>query len=185
MDIVMQDALQEDIDELEADDDLFDDDSEHSFELTAFLEEMAAEREEWEEALADVPADRLEEPGAAGPWSVKDIIAHITWHEQEMVRLLDTRELEGSPWWLLPTEERNAHIYEENCERTLDNVMAEADAVYLQLVDALSSLDQQDLNDPSAFVGMPSDWNPGDILSQNTYLHYRAHADSVRAWLET
>ena len=167
------------------DEGFFEDDDEHHFELSVFLEELEAEREEWEEALADVPTDRLEEPGVAGSWSVKDIVAHITWHEQEMVRLLDTRELEGSPWWLLPTEERNAKIYQENRERTLRDVMAEADAVYLQLVDALSSLDEEDLNDPAAFVGMPPDWNPGDILSQNTYLHYRSHADSVRAWLET
>jgi uncharacterized damage-inducible protein DinB len=150
-----------------------------------FLKKLASGRNTWEAVLAQVPRDRFEDPGVAGAWSVKDVIAHIAWHEREMLALLDTRRLDGSPWWLLPTDERNAHIYEENRERPLEDVLAEADAVYAQLVDALSRLEDEAFTDPSAFAEMPSDWIPADILAQNSYEHYEAHRQSLAKWLKS
>lgn len=38
-------------------------------------------RAELDTALAKVPADRLEEPLLDGDWSVKDLMAHVTYWE--------------------------------------------------------------------------------------------------------
>ncbi len=148
-----------------------------------FLRRLKAEREAWEKLLGQVPREHMEEPGVAGAWSVKDLIAHITWHEKEMCDLLDTRQLIGSPWWLLPTDERNANIHEANRDRPLDDVLDEAVTHYPIILEAVMILTDEEFADPATFADMPLDWLPGDILAQNTYLHYADHATALRRWL--
>ena len=79
--------------------------------VSEFVELVEETYGSWEMLLADVPNDRWEESGVSGDWSLKDIIAHITWHEEQMVEVLEARALIGSEWWDLPTAERNAKIY--------------------------------------------------------------------------
>ena len=52
-------------------------------------------RGEWEQVIESVPQERMTEPAIDG-WSVKDTVAHITWHDREMVGVLKTRKLAGS-----------------------------------------------------------------------------------------
>ena len=42
------------------------------------LAELNSEYEAWEGLLAQIGEDRMEEPGVAGSWSIKDVIAHLT-----------------------------------------------------------------------------------------------------------
>jgi hypothetical protein len=49
--------------------------------------------------LGCIPPARMLVPMGAGKWTVKDVIAHITWHERQMIGLLEGRALVGSPWW--------------------------------------------------------------------------------------
>ncbi len=42
------------------------------------LENLRTKRAEWDAVLAEVPEAQMTEPGAAGKWSVKDVIAHLT-----------------------------------------------------------------------------------------------------------
>ena len=58
-----------------------------------FLNTMRSERRRWEAEFSGVSEERLCQPGAAGEWSVKDVIAHITWHEREMIGALQARAL--------------------------------------------------------------------------------------------
>jgi hypothetical protein len=50
----------------------------------AFLATLRAKHAEWEALLAEVGEARMVQPGVAGEWSVKDIVAHVTWGEREM-----------------------------------------------------------------------------------------------------
>lgn len=129
------------------------------------------------------PGDRLEEAGVSGNWSLKDIIAHISWYETQMVEILESRAMIGSEWWQLPIHERNAKIYEENRNARLEDVLADAAATHQQLVHWIQTLSDAELNETGHFEAMPEDWIFGDILAQNTYLHYGDHAASVAKWL--
>ena len=40
---------------------------------------------ELQSALAEVPGDRMKEPGAGGSWSTKDLLGHVTTWEAEMM----------------------------------------------------------------------------------------------------
>ncbi|TMC56864.1 MAG: ClbS/DfsB family four-helix bundle protein [Chloroflexota bacterium] len=60
-----------------------------------FIEGLRNERAGWEALLAQVGKERMLEPGAAGAWSVKDIIAHIMWGEREMIGVCYAQLLEA------------------------------------------------------------------------------------------
>lgn len=139
--------------------------------------------ESWMQLLESVPSDQLEKPGVSGDWSLKDIIAHITWHEAQMVDVMEARALIGSEWWELPTHERNAKIYDEYKSAPLQDVLDDATATHQQLVHWIGTLTDKDLNEAAALEGMPDDWLFGDILAQNTYSHYGDHASAVARWL--
>jgi uncharacterized protein (TIGR03083 family) len=146
-----------------------------------FLQQLRAVRAEWDHLLAEIPEARLAAPGAAGTWSAKDVIAHVTWGEREMLGLIRQRALAGSDLWQFSTAERNAAIYAQNRDRPLREVLAEARAVYPELLAAFESLDDADFTDPARYAGMPPDWQPWDIFAQNTFTHYRDHLPDLRA----
>ena len=84
-----------------------------------FLETLHADRAQWDTLLEEVGKDRMTQQGVVGEWSIKDIIAHVSWHEIEMIGVIKARKLVGSDWWNLPTDQRNQHIFEANCDRPL------------------------------------------------------------------
>ena len=137
----------------------------------------------WKALYLPITPNQLVRSGIAGNWSLKDIIAHITWHEQEMVGLIQAHALVGSELWNLPTDERNAAIYEQTKNQPLEQVLAESEQVHQQLLDALPTLSDEDLIDPSSFPNMPPDWQPWMIIAQNTYEHYEDHMKDVEKWL--
>lgn len=150
------------------------------FNIPNLLEHIRRNRREWEALLAQFSDAQMAQPLLAGGWKLKDVIAHITWHEKEMIGLLQTRKLAGSELWNLPTDERNAAIYEQNRARSLGDVRSEAQAVFDQLMVLLAAVTEEVLLDPAHFAGMPSDWRPLDIVAQNTYEHYKQHIPAVR-----
>jgi len=68
------------------------------------LEKIRQSRAEWESFLSRLDEDQLIKPGASGEWSVKDIIAHLNWHEREMIAVIQTHALAGSDLWNLPLD---------------------------------------------------------------------------------
>jgi uncharacterized protein (TIGR03083 family) len=152
---------------------------------TEFLDTLKTARAEWDALLAQISPARMTEPGVEGDWTIKDVVAHITWFEREMVGVIRARALVGSDLWDLPQDQRNAAILAQNRLRPLDEVLAEARLVYPQLVEAVQTLDDQDLHDPGRFAGMPADWLPWSVIAGNSFEHYSAHAADVRSRLNT
>ncbi len=149
-----------------------------------FLDTLRRERAAWDALLAQVPADRMTQAGAVGHWSIKDLIAHVTWYENEMVDVLKTRTFKGSPWWELDNTERNAHIFEQVRDLPLDKVLADAKTTYEQLVTELEKLPEESLHDPTHFSDMPLEWKPWEVIASNCYEHYPQHTDDVKNWIQ-
>lgn len=148
-----------------------------------FLARVQAAWRELEAALAMVDEAQMEQPGPGGVMTVKDIIAHVTWFEREMVQLVQRRVLNGSELWELPGDERNAVILAQYRDRPLAQVRAEAQTVHRHLLAALAELDEAALNDPHHFQNMPPEWVPWRLLAENTLDHYTDHARDLRSWL--
>ena len=51
-----------------------------------FLDRLRSGRAEWDALIAQIDEAQMTEPGVVGDWSVKDIIAHVTWSER-VIRL--------------------------------------------------------------------------------------------------
>jgi uncharacterized damage-inducible protein DinB len=150
---------------------------------TQLLGNLRSGRAAWDALISRIPPERMTQPGVEGAWSVKDIIAHIAWHEREMIGVLQARALVGSPWWELSTDARNAAIYAEIRDGALADVIAEENQVFTALLARLETLTNADVADPSRYREMPADWVPGDLFAQNTYEHYAQHIPAIRAWL--
>ncbi len=148
------------------------------------LKVLRRERAQWDALLARIDRSRMTQPGVAGEWSVKDVIAHISWHEREMIGVVRARALVGSELWNLAADERNAAIFEANQDRALDDVLVEAEQVFGELVAALEAWPGEDLSDPARFQDMPEDWMPWKLIAENSFEHYQQHEPDVRAWLE-
>jgi hypothetical protein len=149
-----------------------------------FLHLFQTARAEWDALMSRINEARMTEPGVEGDGSVKDIVAHVTWYEREMVDLLRARALVGSDLWNLPQDERNAAVFEQTRDRLLQDVLAEARAAGRQLMELAEALSDDDLNDAGRFADMPSDWTPWRIIAGNTCLHYPEHLQAIRAWQE-
>ena len=134
------------------------------------MQAIRSERRAWQASWEGLDPDQLTQPGRMGAWSIKDIIAHVTWHEQEMCALL--REMDGSDLWSLPLDERNAAIYALNKDRPLDEVLQEVRLVIGELLDLLEGLSEDDLHDASHFKHMLAELKPWEVIAGNTYRHY-------------
>lgn len=122
--------------------------------------ELHAVRREWDLLLSDLEPETLVQPSAAGDWSAKGIVAHVTWSERETVGMLGARALVGSELWRLPEEARNAVVYEENRERPLRDIVSESTRVHLKLLDVLEGMPEADLLGATWFDALPGDWPP-------------------------
>lgn len=151
---------------------------------TTLIATLRAEREQWEVSLTQIGEERMVQPGVAGEWSVKDILAHVMWTERETVGILQHRAFVGSPLWRLPMDERNAAMVAEHRDRSLHEVRAEAQQVFAQLIQAIQELSEADLNDASHFRDIPPNWLPWQVIAKNTYEHYRQHMPSLHAWIK-
>ena len=152
-------------------------------EIDCLIEVIERARKSWEFVLGLVPDGGMEAVDSSTGWSVKDIIAHVAWHEEQMLELAETKDLVGSPWWELSTDERNQKIYEQYKDRSLDEVHAFAKDAYTRMMNALKTLTDEDTNDAKRFTDMPEDWIPWIMIAGNTYQHYYEHAIGIRRML--
>ncbi len=67
-----------------------------------FLDNLNRERKTWEDTLAGIDEKDMTKAVLPDGWSVKDIMAHVVWHEREMTEMLEAHALVGSDWWNLP-----------------------------------------------------------------------------------
>ncbi len=147
---------------------------------TEFITKIRSARQEWESALAGLDEAQMLQPRTCGDWSIKDVIAHITWYEREMVGVLEAHALIGSDLWNLPLEQRNAAIHAVNKDRPLRDVLAEAKLVSGDLLRLLPTLSEADLSDASRFPGMSAEWLPWEVIASNTFEHYADHLAEIR-----
>jgi uncharacterized damage-inducible protein DinB len=148
------------------------------------LAKIRAGWQEWDSLLQCVPRERLTEP-FMGVWSLKDVIAHMTWGENEMLNLMRTRSMAtASPLWGEAQDERNRQMVEARSDAPLDAVLQEAQQVHRDMITELEKLEDTDLNEAAGFAEMPADWHLWKLLEQNTWTHYTEHINLIRAWLE-
>jgi hypothetical protein len=149
-----------------------------------FLANVGSTWGELEQVLAKLSEAQMLLRGEYGEWTGKDTLAHVTWYENEMVGILETRTFGGSELWELPLQERNAAIFAAARDKPLKEVVTAFHTVHQRLVSLLETLSEADLADPRRFAGMPLDWQPWQVIASNTYEHYPEHAQQIRKIIE-
>ena len=140
---------------------------------------------EWDSLLERMDRSEMEKAHVEGKWTVKDIQAHLVWHEREMIQVAQQRALVGSPWWALLLDQRNAAIYELFKDRSLEEVQMGAQLAHSELLQAFDALNDQDMLEASRFGEMPADWLPWQVFASNMHEHYQAHIGVLHNWLTT
>ena len=153
-------------------------------ELLNWLQE---EYQRWEAFLDQIGEARMDQPGVAGDWSMKDIVAHLTgWNRWLVLRLeaAGRGEPEPPPPWPAHVQAEdgiNAWIYESNRERSLREVMDEMQQVHQQLLTFIKGLPDD--------VRIEQDWRIvwlGDqrFPAGEFFDHFHDdHEPDIRAWL--
>ena len=155
----------------------------------ALIRNVEGVRDRWRRLVDDVGPNRLDEPGAMGDWTFKDVAAHLTaWRRRTVSRL----EAAGSgapepppPWPAeLGSDEDdpiNAWIHDQTKDRPAAELLVAADAIYDDFVAAIRALPIDAVTDAQRFP-----WLGGAALADADFGgHLDEHEPDVRRWLQS
>lgn len=142
---------------------------------------------EWRSLIAEVPVERMAEPGDSGEWSVKDIVAHVAWYEWWTAEFVRTKTWPAMPAHLdlADMNARNDAYYAERKNDPAAQILEEADCWHAGLIASLAAVTEAEWAD-STLLGMPpgDEWQLATLVAENTFRHYAAHMPAIRAWID-
>ena len=110
------------------------------------------------QAIDGFPETAWETPGACGVWSVKDILAHLASYERVLVDILTTLTSGGSTPILNSFIELSGQFNDSEVnrrkERTIQDVLAEFNDTYTQVMSLLITLSPKRFVRAERFPGM-------------------------------
>ena len=112
-------------------------------ELLQWLQE---EQRQWNALLARIAPAQMAQSGVAAHWSMKDLIAHLNgWQTRLISRIQAAQQGQPEPPPLWPAELQgddavNAWIYATNHDRPLDDILAESEQQFQQLLAIITDL---------------------------------------------
>ena len=120
---------------------------------------------------------QLTEPGVTGSWSVKDIIAHVTWWEEEALKHLPLIVKGGTPVRYSTEyggiDAFNAQMTELKRGLSMPDVLRQMDETHRRLVAYVQSAPEEQFTLETRFRRR---------LRLDTYSHYPKHAKAIREW---
>lgn len=139
-------------------------------------------------AIKGLSEDEMRQPGVAGYWSVKDILAHLVAWEAELVTALSrklSRRSKDAPRIVLidDIDEWNAEQYHLNAPRPLSVILEDFHGVHKYLLRAVEDLDERVLETPMYF-----EWMEGEplayLIRDIAVWHEEEHAEDIHRWRE-
>ncbi|HEY4383695.1 MAG TPA: DinB family protein [Ktedonobacteraceae bacterium] len=139
---------------------------------SSLLNLIQSEHAQLEALLTTLSEEQLLQPEVSGSWSVKDVLAHLTWWEQAMIsEILHGVELDpgldGEPW---STERANTLMIEAKRATPLPEILAAFRDSCQQILHMVEGLAEIDLVRDELYTH----------LANNTGNHYAEH----RRWIE-
>jgi len=141
------------------------------------LRKLEAAWRDFEDAYAGLTPAQLRMPGVTGPWSVRDIIAHVTWWEEEALAHLPViRRGERPPRYSTRyggIDAFNALRTAERRDLSLADVLRQHHDVHARLIRYVRHAPDELFTTETRFRHR---------LRMDTYSHYPIHARAIRAW---
>jgi hypothetical protein len=143
------------------------------------LERLDKAWKEFEASYAGLTEEQLMIPNVTGAWSVRDIIAHVTWWDEEALKHLPVVLEGGRPERYSDKyggiDDFNAIMTVKRSGLTLAEVLKQHDDVHAQLVEYVRNA--------------PEDLYAGETrfrrrLRLDTFGHYPVHTQAIKKWRE-
>lgn len=129
-------------------------------------------------------AQMIQRPAVQETWSVKDLIAHITWWEGYMIDRVKNL-LAGNPDQRLNSDAEvdaiNARVYDTFKDQPLQETLAAFEASWPRVLALLESMSDAQINDPSLYT--QAEVPPLHIIIGNTFGHYEEHTEDLQRYL--
>ena len=141
------------------------------------LKRLHAAWADFEDSYAGLTTAQLLLAGVTGRWSVRDLIAHVTWWEEEALEHLPLVRAGGRPPRYSVRyggiDAFNALRTEHRKHLSLDEVLAQHHAVHARLIDYVRHAPAELFTRETRFRRR---------LRLDTYGHYPIHTRGIRAW---
>lgn len=147
------------------------------------LERVRQDRAEFASLWSGLTVSQMtHRPGPQDDWSVKDLIAHITWWENYMIgrigKIIAGTDSPGTQ----ELDEMNVQIFEDNKERSLDDILSDFDANLQHLETFITGLTDKQINDADAV-----DYGGRQLLKfliSDTFGHYGTHRPDLTGYVQ-
>jgi hypothetical protein len=149
----------------------------HEDQVSRLLKRLDTAWTAFNESYAGLPDTHLLEPGVAGDWSVKDVLAHVTTWEEEALKHLPLIIAGGRPPRYAAAyggiDAFNAQVWERKRDLSLAQVRQQLDDTHRRLIAFIQSA--------------PAEHFSGETrarrrLRLDTYSHYPIHTRMVWEW---
>ena len=144
------------------------------------LKRLETAWEAFNQSYAGLSDAELLEPGVTGAWSVRDIIAHVTWWEAEALTHLPVILAGGRPPRYSVAyggiDAFNAKMTEQKKGLSLTEVREQRDDVHRRLIAFIESAPDHQFTGETRFRRR---------LRLDTYGHYPKHARAIRKWRDS
>jgi hypothetical protein len=143
------------------------------------LKQLNKAWQQFKESYAGLSKRQITKPGVTGNWSVKDIIAHVTWWEEEALTHLPII-IEGGrpPRYSVKyggIDAFNALMAEQKRALSLSDVLRQQDETHQRLVAYIHRVAEEQFMRETRVRRR---------LRLDTYSHYPKHTEAIRAWRE-
>ncbi len=148
-----------------------------------------------EELLSSLSPAQMRAPELDGGWSVKDSLAHIAAWEKILPTIVGKYQRGETVVLWAPgfeidgdngqaqMDRYNAHLFEQNRERALADVLDDFRETFMQIVALIESLSEAEIFDDNFFPARKGHALLPFIVG-DTYEHYDEHLGWIRAWLD-
>ena len=133
--------------------------------------------ESFKDSYAGLPDEQMLEPGVMEDWSVKDLLAHVSWWEEEALKhlphILQGRQPARYSVVYGGIDAFNAQMTELKRGLTPSEVREQLDETHSRLVEYIQGVPEEQFTSETRFRHR---------LRLDTYSHYPIHTQAIRAW---
>ena len=144
-----------------------------------FLDKLEQAWAAFNESYAGLSDEQLVEAGVSGDWSVKDILAHVSWWEEESIKHLPLiLQGERPPRYSVlygGIDAFNALMTEQWRGLSLAEVRKRVEATHRKLMAYLQSVADEQFSTETPFRRR---------LGWDSYKHYPLHTQAIKEWRE-
>lgn len=144
------------------------------------LEKLDRAWKDFEESYAGLSNEQLLTPNVTGKWSVRDIIAHVTWWEEEALKHMPVILEGGKPERYSDKyggiDDFNAIMTVKRSHLTVEEVLQQHNEVHEHLLAYVRAAPEELWARETKFRRR---------LRLDTFGHYPVHTNAIKAWRQT